>query len=532
MKTNILRQGNKFSRFYGLAFVLIIAAAGYTILYQSRAAQDTTPPAVYLLPDKATYGANTQFTVPIRANSGTTGVNAVSAQFTYPTSLVDFVSLDTSTSAYKTCGTTTTPTGAVSENCGKTVAANGTISIERGLALGDTPLVGDQLIATATFRTKTASGTGLFAFTDKTVLLRADDTVANIVSAASAKRGLSLTVDTAQPSVSVTNPTAGLSISRGSTVPINVNATDASPITKVEILVDGVIKTTLTTAPPYTYSWNTTGLSLGAHTIQARATDSVGLTGQSSTVSINLVDNTAPSVSLIDPKTGATVQGTITVSANASDGTNGTGISKVEFYEGTNLIGTDATSPYSISWNTASVGDGTKSITARAYDGASPVNVQTSTAANITVANNDTIPPLPLLGLKVDATTASSVSLSWNASTDDRGTIAGYRITRTGATAVTVPGLTYTATGLDSSTSYTFTVVALDPAGNPSTPASITATTQAPKVGDFSGNGSVGLEDLAMLLTGWDGTDPKLDLNKNGRVDLYDLSLFLSNYGK
>jgi hypothetical protein len=533
MKSNILRHGNRFSKFYSAIFILLIAAVGYTILYQGRAAQDTTPPAVYLLPDVARYPANTQFTVPIRANSGTTAVNAVLAEFTYPTNLVDFVSLDTSASPYKICATTTTLTGTAptTEQCGVTQAANGSIYIERGLDLGATPVVGDQLIATATFKTKTTSGTGSFTLTDKTLLIRSDN-FTNIVGASSAKRGMQLTVDTAAPSVVVTNPSAGLAISRGSTVPINVSVTDASPINKVDILIDGVVKTTLPAAP-YTYSWDTTGLTLGAHTIQAKAIDAVNLPGQSSVISVNLVDNTKPSVSLTAPATGSSVAGTITVSATASDGANGTGISKVEFYEGTNnLIGTDATSPYSISWNTNNVADGTRSITARAYDGANPVNVQTSTAVTVSVANADTTPPSALLGLQTTATTTNSISLKWNASNDDRGAVAGYRISRAGVNPVTVTGTTYTATGLTASTSYTFTVVALDQAGNPSQPGTITASTQAPKVGDFDNSNDVDPKDLALLLGGWGSTDAKLDLNKNGKVDLYDLSIFLTNYGK
>lgn len=516
MRTSIIRKGNKFSRFYGIIFVLVIAAAGYTILYQSRAAQDTTPPTVYLLPDKASYGANTQFTVTIRENSGTTAVNAVAADFTYPTNLVDFVSLDTSASAFKI--------GA------KTVTENGVISLERGTEAGATPLVGDQLIATVTFRTKTTAGSGSLAFTDKTLLLRADN-ANNLVGTATTRRGMQLTVDNVNPSVNVTSPTNGLAISRGSTVPINVSVTDASAISKVEILVDGAVRSTLTTAP-YSFSWNTSGLSLGAHTIQARATDEVGNIGPSQTISINLVDNTPPSVSVTLPTAGASVTNTITLSANASDGTNGTGISKVEFYVGTTLVGTDTTSPYSVPWDTTSVSDGSRSITARAYDGANPVNSQTSTAVTVTVANNDSTPPSAPTSLRVSTTTTNSISLAWNASTDNRGTIAGYRISRSGATPVTVTGLNYTATGLQSSTSYTFSVVALDPAGNASTATTITASTQAPKTGDFDGNSQVDLQDLAQLLTGWNSTDTKLDLNKNGIVDLYDLSIFLTNYGK
>lgn len=518
MKTNIFRTGHKFNRIYALIFIVIIAAVGYAILYQSRAAQDTTPPAVYLLPDAQTYPANTEFTVTVRENSGTTGINTVGAYLTYPTNLVDFVSIDSTGSAF-----TIEPTS---------TGGNGQVSIERGVqpvnGVG-VALTGDQLIARVTFRTKLAAGSGDIAFAANSELLTAD-TNTNLIGSATAKRGMRLTVDNIAPSVSITNPTANLSISRGSTVPINMSVSDVSPISKVEVLIDGAIRATLTTAP-YTYSWNTTGLSLGSHTIQARATDSIGNVGPSGTTTVNLVDNTAPSVSITSPVAGASVAGTIAVNATASDGTNGTGISKVEFYVGTTLIGSDATSPYSVSWNTTTVTDGSRALTARAYDGATPVNSQPSAAVTVNVSNDDTQPPTTPSNFRVSASTVNTISLAWNASTDNRG-VTGYRISRGGTTLATVTGTTYTATGLQGSSSYTFTIVALDAAGNASPAATTTGGTQQPKVGDFNNDGLVNLQDLSELLSKWKTTDTKTDLNKNGLVDLYDLSIFLTNYGK
>jgi hypothetical protein len=61
------------------------------------------------------------------------------------------------------------------------------------------------------------------------------------------------------------------------------------------------------------------------------------------------------------------------------------GVSKVEFYAGGSLIGTDTTSPYSVSWNTAGVANGGYSLTTKAYDAAG--NVGTSSAVSITVSN-------------------------------------------------------------------------------------------------------------------------------------------------
>jgi hypothetical protein len=98
-------------------------------------------------------------------------------------------------------------------------------------------------------------------------------------------------------------------------------------------------------------------------------------------------DTTPPTTSITSPASGATVSGTITISANASDNV---GVTSVEFYRGTTLIGSDTTSPYSASWDTTGVANGSYSLTSRAYDAAG--NNTTSTAVSVTV-NNVTGPP-------------------------------------------------------------------------------------------------------------------------------------------
>ena len=96
--------------------------------------------------------------------------------------------------------------------------------------------------------------------------------------------------------------------------------------------------------------------------------------------------NVAPSISLTVPTSGSSVaSGTaITVSATAMD-SDGT-VSKVEFYDGTTLIGTDTTSPYSISWSGAAVG--AHSLTATATDNLSAVT--SSSTVSLTVTSSGT----------------------------------------------------------------------------------------------------------------------------------------------
>ncbi|MBN1204330.1 MAG: hypothetical protein JXB05_05345 [Myxococcaceae bacterium] len=93
-------------------------------------------------------------------------------------------------------------------------------------------------------------------------------------------------------------------------------------------------------------------------------------------------DTTPPTSSITAPAAGSTLAGTVSVSASASDNV---GVTRVEFYAGGTHIGTDTTAPYSISWNTAEVANGTYSLTSRAHDAAG--NVGTSAAVSVSVSN-------------------------------------------------------------------------------------------------------------------------------------------------
>lgn len=79
----------------------------------------------------------------------------------------------------------------------------------------------------------------------------------------------------------------------------------------------------------------------------------------------------------------------------------------------------------------------------------------------------DTTAPSTPANLAASGTTSSSTNLSWSASTDAGGSgLTGYEVLRGGTVITTVTGTTYTASGLSASTAYTFTVRAIDGAGN------------------------------------------------------------------
>ncbi len=93
----------------------------------------------------------------------------------------------------------------------------------------------------------------------------------------------------------------------------------------------------------------------------------------------------------------------------------------------------------------------------------------------------DTTAPTAPSNLRSTGKTASSVSLAWDASTDNVG-VTGYQVFR-GSTLVTTTGgstLSYTDSGLSAGTAYTYTVKARDAAGNVSAASNaVTVTTDA-----------------------------------------------------
>ena len=99
-----------------------------------------------------------------------------------------------------------------------------------------------------------------------------------------------------------------------------------------------------------------------------------------------------------------------------------------------------------------------------------------------TVALADTTPPSNPSGVIAMATSTSQVSVSWNASTDSGGSgLAGYQVYRNGALVTTTTATSYGDSGLSAATSYCYTIVADDNAGNNSATSPATcATTLSP----------------------------------------------------
>ncbi len=98
-------------------------------------------------------------------------------------------------------------------------------------------------------------------------------------------------VDTVPPTVVVTSPAAGSTVSSVDT--ITANASDDTSVTSVQFYVDSTLLGAPVTTPPYMTTWNTLAATAGTHVLSASAVDSGGLVGTSAPVSVT-VDNSHP----------------------------------------------------------------------------------------------------------------------------------------------------------------------------------------------------------------------------------------------
>jgi glucose/arabinose dehydrogenase/peptidoglycan/xylan/chitin deacetylase (PgdA/CDA1 family) len=112
--------------------------------------------------------------------------------------------------------------------------------------------------------------------------------------------------------------------------------------------------------------------------------------------SLTPADTVLPTVAITSPTAGATVSGSITVTASSSDNI---GVEGVQFYvDGAVLGAEDTVAPYSAAWNTALSTNGAHSLTAIARDLSG--NTKTSGAVAVTVSNSGsgtTTPPVNLI---------------------------------------------------------------------------------------------------------------------------------------
>ena len=134
---------------------------------------------------------------------------------------------------------------------------------------------------------------------------------------------------------------------------------------------------------PYTIPWN--NVLSGSYTLTAKATDNANATTTSSPA--NVVVDRAPAVNVTSPVDGAIFAASANIVIDATAGDGDGSVAKVEFFNGTTLLGTDTTSSYRFSWN--NVAPGSYSITAKATDNLGVAT--TSAVVHVTVNDSSLV---------------------------------------------------------------------------------------------------------------------------------------------
>ncbi len=219
-------------------------------------------------------------------------------------------------------------------------------------------------------------------------------------------------------SVSLTAPSSGSTATVGTGVTMTASATPVggSTISSVSFFANGTQVGSAVTSSPFTTTW--TPSAVGTVALTARATDSAGTTVTSSTVNVT-VGAAAPTVSISAPALGAVLplNSATTVTASATAGTGAT-VAQVQFLQGSTVIGTVTSSPYSISWTPTSSGN--YSLTAKVLD-TNNVTV-TSSAVTVTVSTASSV-SLTAPANNAAATVSSPVTLTATASAGTGATI-------------------------------------------------------------------------------------------------------------
>lgn len=179
------------------------------------------------------------------------------------------------------------------------------------------------------------------------------------------------------------------------------------------------------------WSWNTSLTNTQIRSALKNSAEDLGTAGRDNYYGYGLVQayaawvylgggtpDTPPVVSVTAPAEGATVSSTVDVSATATDDK---GVTQVQFYVDTALIGTDTNGSdgWTASWNTTSAANGTHVVKAVATDTIGQTGQDTN---NVTVNNPvvDTPPTVTVTAPAEGATVSGTVTVTATA-TDDKG---------------------------------------------------------------------------------------------------------------
>ena len=210
-----------------------------------------------------------------------------------------------------------------------------------------------------------AAGNWSSSATDTIVLDTTAPTVSAIASSNISSSSTTITWATNESATSQVD--YGLTTSYGATSVLDTNLTTAHTVTLTNL------------APSTTYNY------------RVRSRDAAGnerVSGNLTFTTTALPDTEAPAVTLTAPAANATVSGLVVLTANATDNV---GVIGVQFLvDGVSAAAEDVGFPYSVTWDSRQVSDGSHSLAARARDPAG--NVTTSNVISVVVSNGAAVP--------------------------------------------------------------------------------------------------------------------------------------------
>src|SRR5438874_1018253 len=288
------------------------------------------------------------------------------------------------------------------------------------------------------------------------------------------QRSATTLADSTGPDTVAPSTPAGLTASAASSSRINLSwlaATDNVGVIRYSVYRDGV-----QIASVAGRSYANTGLSAATtYSYTVAASDAArNASAQSSPVSATTkapLDTQAPSIPT-NLAASAITPTTLTLSWNAA--TDNVAVAGYRVYlNGTLLLSPSSTSAQIIELTP----DFTRSFTVAAFDAAGNASAPSAPLSVTTPPLADTTAPTTPSGVAASALTSSSLTLSWSPATDNVG-VTGYRVYRNGTLAASPSGTSASITGLSAATTYSFTVSAVDAAGNASAlSAPLSATT-------------------------------------------------------
>jgi hypothetical protein len=266
---------------------------------------DWTVGAIALQP-----GANL-VTVTARDAVGNAATSTLAVNYSVPDNTAPTISITTpsSTGSYTTNQSSLTVAGSAADNVAVTQVSWANDRGGSGAAAGTT--------------TWTASGIPLQPGSN-VITATARDSAGNPASAT-----LTVTQDAVVPSVTLTAPAAGATVS-GANVTLTATASDNLGLSGLQFLLDGTTaigSEIVGGGPNYTTTWNTVGVSNGTHTLSARATDAAGNTAVSADVSVTVSNAVTGLVAAygFEEASGSSV---VDASTSLNNGTLGSGVSR------------------------------------------------------------------------------------------------------------------------------------------------------------------------------------------------------------